>query len=37
VLRLATSRARGSVVPLARHVPALFGAVVDVLAKPVPR
>ncbi|HEY0374514.1 MAG TPA: FAD-dependent monooxygenase [Amnibacterium sp.] len=37
VLRLATSPARGSVVPLARAVPALFGAVVGVLAKPVPR
>jgi len=37
VLRLATSPARRSVVPLARAVPALFGAVVDVLAKPVPR
>jgi flavin-dependent dehydrogenase len=37
VLRLATSPVRGSVVPLARAVPALFGAVVDVLAKPVPR
>jgi flavin-dependent dehydrogenase len=35
VLRLATSPARASVVPLARAVPALFGAVVDVLAKPV--
>ncbi len=37
VLRLATSPARRSVVPLARAVPALFGAVVDVLAKPVAR
>ncbi|MCU1475038.1 FAD-dependent monooxygenase [Amnibacterium sp.] len=37
VLRLATSPARGSVVPLVRTVPALFGAVVDLLARPVPR
>lgn len=37
VLTLATSPARPLVVPLARAVPALFGAVVDVLAKPVAR
>ncbi|HEY8319530.1 MAG TPA: NAD(P)/FAD-dependent oxidoreductase [Amnibacterium sp.] len=37
VLRLAASPVRGSVVPLARAVPPLFGAVVDVLAKPVAR
>ena len=37
VLGLATSPARPLVVPLARAVPTLFGAVVDVLARPVAR
>ncbi|MGN6744152.1 MAG: NAD(P)/FAD-dependent oxidoreductase, partial [Amnibacterium sp.] len=37
VLALAISPARPLVVPVARAVPSLFGAVVDVLAKPVAR